>query len=108
MITSSSYEIRSTEIFEKLGWETILKKREHIITFKALRGETPDYLSDMFVASHNDMYQLSSNDRKLYLNKPNTNFLKKTFSYRGAVSGIAFLLKLSMYVINFPCLLLRL
>ena len=25
-------------------------------------------------------------DRKLYTEKPNTNFLKKSFSYRGAVS----------------------
>ena len=59
MITGSNYEIRSSEIFEKLGWEkieTILKKREHIMTFKALRGKTPNYLSDLFVASHNDMY----------------------------------------------------
>jgi hypothetical protein len=28
------------------------------MTFKALRGETPNYLSDLFVASHNDTYQL--------------------------------------------------
>jgi hypothetical protein len=35
---------------------------------------------------HNDTYQLRSNDRKLYLNKPNTNFMKNSFSYRGAVS----------------------
>ena len=72
VITGSSYEIRSTEIFGKLGWERIeiiLKKREHIMTFKALRGETPNYFSDMFVASHNDTYQLRGNDRKLYLNK---------------------------------------
>ena len=75
-----NYETRSTEIFEKLGWE----KREHIMTFKALRGETPNYLSDLFVASHNDTYQLRSNDRKLHLNKPNTNFKKNSFSYRGA------------------------
>ena len=34
----------------------------------------------------NDMYQLRSNDRKLHTEKPNTNFLKKSFSYRGAVS----------------------
>ena len=34
----------------------------------------------------NDTYQLRSNDQKLYLNKPNTNFLKNSFSYRGALS----------------------
>ena len=58
----------------------------NIMTFKALRGDTPRYLSDLFVPSHNDMYQLRSNDRKLYTEKPKTNFLKKSFSYRGAVS----------------------
>ena len=80
VITGSTYEIRSTEIFEKLGWEMIeiiLKKREHIMTFKALHGDTPRYLSDLFVPSHNDMYQLRSNDRKLHTEKPNTNFLEK-------------------------------
>ncbi len=61
VITGSNYETRSTVIFEKLGWEKIeiiLKKWEHIMTFKALRGETANYLSDLFVASHNDTYQL--------------------------------------------------
>jgi hypothetical protein len=52
VIIGSNYEIRSSEILEKLGWEKIeiiLKKREHIMTFKALRGETPNYLADLFV-----------------------------------------------------------
>ena len=46
------------------------------MTFKALRRDTPRYLSDLFVPSY-DMYQLRSNDRKLHTEKPNTNFLKK-------------------------------
>ena len=37
-----------------------LKKREHIKTLKVLRGKTRNYLSDLFVASHNDTYQLRS------------------------------------------------
>ena len=44
------------------------------MNFKALRGDTPRYLSDLFFPSHNDMYQLRSNDRKLHTEKPNTNF----------------------------------
>ena len=36
--------------------------------------------------SQNDSYALRCNERKLYLPKPNTNFLKKSFSYRAAVS----------------------
>ena len=54
VITGSTYQKQSTEIFEKLGWERIeiiLKKREHIMTFKALRGDTPRHLSDLFVPS---------------------------------------------------------
>ena len=47
------------------------------MTFKALRGDRPRYLSDLFVPSPNDMYQLRNNDRKLHTRKPNTNFLKK-------------------------------
>ena len=45
-------------------------KSGYIMIFKALRGETPDYLLDLFVPSHNDVYQLRSNDRKLYMKKP--------------------------------------
>ena len=43
-------------------------------------------MSEMFKFNHNDMYQLRSNDCKLYLalGKPNTDFMKKSFSYRGA------------------------
>ena len=55
------------------------------MTFKALRGETPNYLSDLFVFSHNDTYQLRSNDWKLYIKKPNTNVLKKLFIPRSCV-----------------------
>ena len=87
VITGSGYEIRSREIFERLGWEpieNILKKREIIMTFKAIQDELPGYMSEMFTFNHNDMYQLRSNDCKLYLRKPNTDFMKKSFSYRGA------------------------
>ena len=56
------------------------------MTFKALRGLTPNYLSDLFVVSHNTTYQLRSNDRKFYLKKSKTKYLKNSFSYHGATS----------------------
>jgi hypothetical protein len=40
----------------------------------------------MFHVSVNQTYQLRNNHQKLYLPKPKTNFLKRSFSYRGAVS----------------------
>ena len=53
--------------------------------FKALRGETPDYLLDLFVPSHNDVYQLRSNDRKLYMKKPIQTSWKKLFILRNVI-----------------------
>ncbi len=47
---------------------------------------TPKYLTEMFTMSQNDNYALRSNERKVHLPKPNTNFLKKSFSYHAAVS----------------------
>ena len=54
------------------------------MTFKAIQEELPGYMSEMFEFNHNDMYQLRRNDCKLYLGKPSTDFMKKSFSYRGA------------------------
>ena len=88
VITGSNYEIRSGEIFESLGWEpieNILKKREITMTFKAMQDKLPGYMSEMFLRfNHNDIYQLRSNDRNLYLGKPKTDFMKNSFSYRRA------------------------
>ena len=61
-----------------------LNHREELTTFKALRNMTPKYISDLFHTCQNDNHALRSNDRKLYSPKPKTNFLKKSFSYRGA------------------------
>ena len=89
VITNSGYDIRSTEILNRLNWEpiaNILEQREQTMTFKAINKMTPKYLTEMFTMSQNDNYALRSNERKLHLSKPNTNFLKKSFSYRAAVS----------------------
>ena len=56
------------------------------MTFMALREMTPKYLTELFSTCQNDTYGLRSNNRKLHLPKPKTNFLKKSFSYRGALA----------------------
>ena len=95
VITGSSYDIRSKEIFAHLEWEpieNILKKREISMTFKSLTRQLPEYISDMFTITNNATYRLRSNDRKLHLDKPNTDFMKKSFAYRAAFEWN-----------NFPC-----
>ena len=57
-----------------------------MITFKSLKGMSPEYMTQMFSVSENQIYQLRHNHQKLYLRKPKTNFLKRSFSYRAAAS----------------------
>ena len=87
MIIGETYDIRSTEILENLGWtpiEKILKKRQRMVTFKALMGQLPSYLTELFSKCENENYHLRSNNTKLFLLRLNTNFLKRNFSYRAA------------------------
>jgi hypothetical protein len=89
VITGASYDVRSNEIFRKLDWMPIHKSlsiRENIVTFKALTANSPNYLPEMFNFRSNETYNLRSNFCQLSLDKPNTNFLKKSFSYRAAKS----------------------
>jgi hypothetical protein len=48
IMTNSDYSIRSSLIFQNLSWkplELILKKRDLFMTFKALKGMLPNYIS---------------------------------------------------------------
>jgi hypothetical protein len=46
----------------------------------------PNYLTIMFRKCDNSNYSLRSNNLKLSLPKPKTDFLKRSFSYRRAVA----------------------
>ena len=88
-ITGDTYDIRSKQVLEEVGWLPIdesLKKREATMTFKALTGRLPDYLTKLFSKCENSNYSLRSNHSKLALPKPKTSFLKRSFSYRAAKS----------------------
>ena len=54
------------------------------MSFKALTDRLPIYLQELFIKCNNDNYYLRSNNSKLALPKPKTNFLKRSFSYRAA------------------------
>ena len=84
VITGDSYDIRSNDVFQKLNcspMNTNLQIRENIATFKALTGNSPAYLTKLFNRCSNETYNLRSNFDQLSLGKPNTNFLKKSFSF---------------------------
>lgn len=88
VITSSDYTIRSSQVFETLQWhpvKNLLDKRDLIMMYKILKKMAPDYITRIFRRCNNSNYPLRSNNLKLSLPKPKTDFLKRSFSYRGAV-----------------------
>ena len=54
--------------------------------FKIIKGKAPNYLTMLFSNCNNINYQLRSNNLKISLLKPKTDFLKNSFAYRGAAS----------------------
>ena len=52
--------------------------------FKSLNGLAPVYLHDLFTERHTD-YDMCDSLRKLNLPKPRTDYLKRSFGYRGAL-----------------------
>ena len=87
VITGDSYDIRSKDILNKLGWKNLEERRisqtEAYVT-KALRGKCPENINAMFLPSNIENYQLRDNNLVLMLSKPNTNAMKRSFSYAAA------------------------
>ena len=84
----ANYDSNIDELFRALGWRKLKYQRLEsaaIMMYKSLHGMTPEYLSSRFV-SRNDVtsYRLRNTENKLALPQPRTNYLKKSFSYRGA------------------------
>ena len=63
-----------------------MDKRDLTMMFKVVKYIAPNYLTNMFRKCDNSNYSLRSNNLKLSLPKPKTDFLKRSFSYRGAVA----------------------
>ena len=87
IISGSTYEIRSVEIFTNLKWSPVINtfnQRESIM-YKILKSLASNYLIQLFNICDNQYYSLRSNNSNLTLKKPKTNFLKRSFSYRGSV-----------------------
>ena len=89
VITGSNYEVGSSELFRVLKRDKIkeiLDKRKVIMIYKELSDLVLTYVSQFFTFCNNSTYELRSNESKLYLRKSETNFLKRSFLYRGAVA----------------------
>ena len=89
IITKSSYDYPSDELFVQLRWHELERQRSSkkaIMMFKVLNNLAPEYLTDLFCRTNQvHDYNLRNSDLNLVLPKPKINFLRKSFSYSGAV-----------------------
>jgi hypothetical protein len=90
VITRSGYDIRSAEILEKLSWLT-LEHRWHLnkalLMHKIANNDAPMHLTSQF-SRRNLMhdYNVRGSQVNFSLPKPNTNFMKNSLAYSGAVT----------------------
>ena len=87
IITQCDYETRTAEVLGKLKWNTLGQRRQHHTVFmmhKTLNNKTPLYLSEKNkLVCESTAYNLRDSQVNVTLPKPKTEYLKKSFSYRG-------------------------
>ena len=89
VITKSPFDTSSNHLLSTLEWERLFlrrKKQKALMMFKTMNGLAPLYLQSLFSQRHS-VYNLRSRDSegKLTLPKLNTNYLKRSFSFSGAM-----------------------
>ena len=86
IITKSDFYSSATVLRLKLGWDSLYtrrKKHKAKLMFKTLNKQAPEYLQDLF-KPFSTGYNLRDKANKLALPKPRSDFLKRSFCYRGA------------------------
>ena len=87
MIAECTYETSSSSLLEELNWYKLSlnrKKHKAILMYKTINKSVPRYLQDLF-SLRSCPYGLTDNENKLFVPKPRTDYLKRSFSYDGAV-----------------------
>ncbi|XP_044181518.1 uncharacterized protein LOC122962463 [Acropora millepora] len=86
VITRSSYDVNAKDLLISLRQDNLAKRRKKLkaaLMFKILNGLAPDYLQDLF-SIRTTKYNVRNLEMKLNLPKPDTNYLKKSFSCSAA------------------------
>jgi hypothetical protein len=77
---------QSEAALSELGWKTLKERRlimKARLMYKITHSQAPVPLTEIFENSQL-IYNLRNNEFKLYLQKPNTEYLKKSIGFRGA------------------------
>ena len=87
VILKANYGTSSSLLLDILKWDKLVirrKKHKAIMMFKSLNEQAPVYLQNLFHERSTD-YDLRNSFHKLTLPRPRTNYLKRSFSYSGAL-----------------------
>ena len=90
IITGSGWDVRSAQIIRALEWGSVADRRTKqlkSLMFKSANNLVPEYLSDKFTRVNTiHRHNLWGAQHNLFIPRPNTENLKKSFRYRGAVT----------------------
>ena len=90
IITASSWDARSAPILHALKWNSLADRRAKqlkSLMFKSVNNLVPEYLSDKYTSVNTiNRHNLRGAQHNLFVPRPNTEALKKSFRYRGAVT----------------------
>ena len=87
IITKSPFDTSSDHLLSTLDWERLFlrqNKQKALMMIKSVNGLAPEYLQSLF-SQRRSVYNLRDSEGKLTLAKPSTNYLKRSFSYSGAM-----------------------
>ena len=88
VITTSPFHASSNHLLSTLDWERVSlrrKKQKALMMYKTMNDLASEYLQSLFSQCHS-AYNLRNSEGRLTLFKPSTNYLKRSFSYSGAMS----------------------
>ena len=87
VITKSPFDVSSNHLLSTLSWERLSfrrKKQKALMMYKTINDLAPEYLQSLFSQRH-FADNLRNSEGRLTLSKPSTNYLKRSFSYSGAM-----------------------
>ena len=89
IITGRPYDIPTKEIFRELNWQSLpdrWEKNKLMFMHKVKSNDLPASMNNLFQIANNTNYDLRSNGNDFLLQKPKTNYMKKSITYNGAIA----------------------
>ena len=90
IITRAGYDVRSTDILEKLNWPTLHQRRANrrvCLMYKIHNNLAPNYLVECFTQTKNvHTHNTRGHEVNFNIPQPKTNFLKSSLQFNGAAA----------------------